>query len=218
MSKKYIVPLLAVIGILIAVAYVIVANKPALVGKPIALPADATFTSYISGAGIIEANTENIAIGTTLPGIVSEIYVKWGSRVKKGDPLFKIDDRDAKAALAMAEASLGEAEASLADAKDQLREIKSIKDSRARSVDELNRKRFAEMEAAAKVETAKAVVLSARTTLDRLLVTAPVDGEVMQLNMRLGEYAPSGVLTTPLIVFGNLDPMNIRINIDENDA
>jgi len=218
MNKQYIVPTIAAIGILIAIAYVVVANKPAPVGKPIALPANATFSSYISGAGIIEANTENIAIGTQIPGIVSEIDVQWGNHVKKGAPLFKIDDRDAKAQLALAKASLGEAAATLADDQDQLNEELAVKDKRAVSVDEVSRKRFAVAEAEAKVETAKANIFAVQTTLDRLLVAAPVDGEVMALNMRVGEYAPSGVLATPLITFGNLDPMHIRVDIDENDA
>ena len=217
MSKK-LLPVLAAFGILLVIAYVIVANRPAAIGKPIALPATATFASYISGAGIIEANTENIAVGTEIPGIVSEIDVQVGSVVKKGDPLFKIDDRDAKAQLALAEANLKETQAALGDAKDQLREEEAVKDKRAVSVDEVSRKRFAAEEAEAKVETAKANILAAKTTLDRLLVVAPVDGEVMKLNVRLGEYAPSGVLASPLIVFGNLDPMHIRVDIDENDA
>ena len=123
MNKK-LLPILAGIGILTAITYVITANKPAPVGKPIAFPAAAPFTSYISGAGIIEANTENIAIGTEIAGIVSEIFVNVGSKVKKGDPLFKIDDSDAQAQLAVAEASLKEAQAALNDAKDQL--MKSI--------------------------------------------------------------------------------------------
>ena len=141
-----------------------------------------------------------------------------GSVVKKGDKLFKIDDRDAKATLALAEASLKETKAALDDVNDQLHEELAVKDKRAVSIDEVNRKRFAVEEAAAKVETAQASVYAANTTLDRLLVTAPVDGEVMKLNVRLGEYAPSGVLASPLITFGNLDPMHIRIDIDENDA
>ena len=216
--KNYVFPILSVIGFAIAVAYVIVANKPLPVAKPIALPAEAKFASYISGAGITEANTENIAIGTEISGIVSEIYVRVGSQVKKGAPLFKIDDRDAKAGLFLAEASLGEAKATLADAKDQLREEEAVKDKRAVSKDEVSRKRFLVEEAAAKVETAKASIFTAKTTLDRLLVVAPVDGEIMKLNVHLGEYASSGVLASPLILFGSLDPMSIRINIDENDA
>jgi HlyD family secretion protein len=218
MNKKYIMPGLAGIGIIIAIIYVLIAARPDPVAKPIALPANTTFAAYISGSGIIEANTENIAIGTEISGIVSKIAVKVGSVVKKGDLLFKIDDRDANAQLALAEASFKEAQAALSDVKDQLRMVESVKDKRAMSMDEINRKRFLVEENAAKVETAKATILAAKTTLDRLRVVAPVDGEVMKLNVRLGEYAPSGVLASPLITFGNLDPMHVRIDIDENDA
>ncbi len=201
-----------------AVIYVIIAAKPNPVAKPIALPANSTFAAYISGAGIIEANTENIAIGTEIPGIVAQIYVKVGSNVKKGDMLFSIDDRDAKAQLVLAEANLKVVQAVLADAQDQLNMLEAVKDKRAMSVDEINRKRFLAEESEAKEKVSQASIFVAQTTIDRLHVLAPVDGEVMKLNIRKGEYAPSGVLIHPLITFGNLDPMHIRIDIDENDA
>ena len=47
---------------------------------------------------------------------------------------------------------------------------------------------------------------------------APVDGQVMQLKVHLGEFAPTGVLAQPLILFGGIEPMNVRVNVDENDA
>jgi RND family efflux transporter MFP subunit len=195
-----------------------IAAKPDTIAKPIALPANTTFVAYISGAGIIEANTENIAIGTEIPGIVSKIDVKVGSVVKKGDMLFAIDERDAKAQLALAEADLKEVQSTLADVRDQLRMVESVKDKRAMSLDELNRKHFLVAEGTTKVGTAKARIFAAQTNIDGLHVVAPVDGEVMKLNIRIGEYAPSGALSHPLIKFGNLDPMHIRIDIDENDA
>jgi HlyD family secretion protein len=49
-------------------------------------------------------------------------------------------------------------------------------------------------------------------------VRAPVDGQVMQLNVHLGEFAPTGVLQTPLILFGNVEPVYVRVNVDENEA
>lgn len=47
---------------------------------------------------------------------------------------------------------------------------------------------------------------------------APVDGEVLQVNIRLGEYATAGVLQTPLLLLGNPDRLHVRVDIDENDA
>ena len=56
------------------------------------------------------------------------------------------------------------------------------------------------------------------TNLDRLTVQAPIDGQVLQVNIRLGEYAPTGVLDTPLMMIGSVNRLNIRVDIDENDA
>jgi HlyD family secretion protein len=45
-----------------------------------------------------------------------------------------------------------------------------------------------------------------------------VDGQVLQLNVHLGEFAPTGALQTPLILFGNVEPVYVRVNVDENEA
>ena len=50
----------------------------------------------IAGAGIVEARTENIAIGSALPGVVLEVYVPVddvGKEVTAGEALFRVDDR-----------------------------------------------------------------------------------------------------------------------------
>jgi hypothetical protein len=41
-----------------------------------------------------------------------------------------------------------------------------------------------------------------------------VDGEVLQVNIRLGEYATAGVLETPLLLLGNLDRLHLRVDMD----
>jgi HlyD family secretion protein len=46
------------------------------------------YETSVAGAGLVEANTENIAIGTEISGVVLQIYVQIGSQVKKGDPAF----------------------------------------------------------------------------------------------------------------------------------
>jgi hypothetical protein len=45
-----------------------------------------------------------------------------------------------------------------------------------------------------------------------------MDGEVLQLKIHLGEFAPTGVLVQPLIFFGNVRPLNVRTDVDENEA
>ena len=268
--RQYLLPLLSVVGLAAAIWVIAQQNKPVPAAPPVAQPAQAPFAAYVAGSAIVEANTENIAIGTNVPGIVTAIYVRPGVAVKTGDPLLKIDDRTLLAEKAVEEASLrlareqlarlmaqprpeevppaaarvAEAKASLADARNQLELWENVADKRAVSQDELNRRRYAVQVAEARVqqaqaqldllhagawkpeiEIARAQVAAAEaklrateTEIERLTVRAPVAGDVMQVKIRLGEYAPAGVLQTPLMLLGGTDPLHVRVDVDENDA
>lgn len=70
-----------------------------------------------------------------------------------------------------------------------------------------------------------AAVELARRTLDRaqvdlalLTVHAPIDGTIMQVNVRPGEYAASGSASAPPIVLGDLDRLHVRVDIPEADV
>jgi HlyD family secretion protein len=270
MIRKYLIPLLAVVGMGFAVWMVANQSRPAPAAEPVAMPAQAPFASYVAGSAIIETSTENIAIGAVTPGIVTDMYVKPGTIVKAGAPLFKVDDRALKAELAVrqaalslskeklakliaqprledlppAEAKVQEAEATLADLRNQLALYDSVSDKRAVSEDELSKRRFAVRAAEARltqfqatltqlkagawkpdIEIARAEIASAQaqiraieTDIERLTTRAPVDGAVLQVKIRLGEYAPSGVTQTPLVLMGGVDRYHVRVDIDENDA
>lgn len=229
---KYMLPFVAAGGFAFAVYSVVVGAKQTPVSQHVAEPARAPFKSYIAGAGIIEAKSENINIGTPVAGIVAKIYVRQGGRVKAGDPLFLIDDRDARAdlevkrtALAQARAAVAEAGAALKDVKTQLGLAESVTDKRAISVDDLEHRRNAVLIAQARVDSSRAAVEAAdaavkavETNLARLTVRAPVDGEILQMNIHPGEFAQAGAIATPLMMLGNLDDLHIRVDIDENDA
>ncbi|MFZ2311816.1 MAG: biotin/lipoyl-binding protein, partial [Methylobacter sp.] len=111
MQAKYILPILAVVGFLFAAYTVVSSNKPMPIAPAVAPPASAPFKSFIAGAGIIEAKSQNIAIGTPLSGIVTTVAVKVGDKVKAGTPLFYLDDRDTRAELAVKLADLAKAKA-----------------------------------------------------------------------------------------------------------
>ena len=232
MQIKYTLPLLAVAGFLFAAYTVINSNQPTPIAKAVTEPAFAPFKAFIAGAGIVEAQSQNIAIGTPLPGIVKTVAVKVGDQVKAGAPLFYLDDRDTRAVLAIKLADLAKAKADVSVAKATLSDAKSLSDlaeavtdRRAISTEELLRRRNVMLIAKAKLESALALVQQAEagladteTTLSRLIVRAPVEGEVLQVNIRPGEFAQAGFLNTPLLVLGNLDQLHVRVDIDENDA
>lgn len=273
MFRKYVIPLLAVAGLAFAVYTVRSENQTKPPAQPVAQPARSPFVSSVAGSGIIEASSQNIAIGTNIAGIVQTVHVVAGAQVKKGAPLFTIDDRSLRAELALSEAQVRiaeqtlarlraqprpedlppmeakvrEAEAQLSDAKAQLALMESIEDKRAVSMDDLTRRRGATITAQARVASAradlellksgawtqdvqvveaqlaqaKAAADQIRTEIDRLSVKAPVDGEVLQVNVRVGEYAATpvgGNSTTPLMLVGSTDTLHVRVDVDENDA
>jgi len=230
--KNKIIPAVAVVGLVIALVVAVRSQRETPPAQPVAQPAQAPFKSYIGGAGIVEARTENISIGTSLPGIVKTVFVKVGNRVKAGAPLFQIDDRELRADLLIKQANLvkaraavQEARASLKDYQAQYELVRHATDQRAVSVDDVQKRRYAAELAQAKLTSAKAAVIAAeadlkatQTSLERLMVRAPIDCEVLQVNLRPGEYAPTGLLDTPLMRLGDLDRLHIRVDIDENDA
>ncbi|MGZ5586813.1 MAG: efflux RND transporter periplasmic adaptor subunit [Methylobacter sp.] len=232
MQVKYTLPILAAAGFLFAAYTVVNSNKPVPVAPAVAPPASAPFKSFIAGAGIVEAKSRNIEIGTPLSGIVKTVAVKVGDKVKAGAPLFYLDDRETRAELAVkradlakAKAGVNEALASIKDAKSLSDLAESVSDRRAISAEELLKRRNALLINTTKLDSAKALVQQAeaalattQTTLDRLTVQAPVAGEVLQVNIRPGEFAQAGALATPLLVLGNMDQLHVRVDIDENDA
>jgi HlyD family secretion protein len=69
----------------------------------------------------------------------------------------------------------------------------------------------------AAIEQARATLKLAQTDLELRTVNAPIDGEVLRVNINPGEFALAGAVTQPLIVMGRTDPMHVRIDIDEAD-
>lgn len=218
MIRKYLFPLLATVGLLIAIVAVIIDNRPKPVEYAAVEPPKAPFVSYVAGTGIIEPSSGNIAVGTPVAGIVTNIYVKWGEHVKTGDRLFKIDDRDLQAQLLPALAKVEQSEAKLEQSKDQLQFAESVPEKRAISAAELNNRRSAVAIDAAGLAAAKAEVERLRLEIERRTIRALVPGQILQVNVRPGEFAPSGVLATPLMVLGGDARLFLRVDIDEYDA
>ena len=63
MIFKYVLPILAIVGFGVAAVIVLEGNRTPPVVQPQSAPVNSPFTSYVYGTGIVEASTENIAIG-----------------------------------------------------------------------------------------------------------------------------------------------------------
>src|SRR5262249_871731 len=70
--------------------------------------------------------------------------------------------------------------------------------------------------ARAAIDQAEAQMQTVKTEIERTIVRASVAGEVLQVNVRPGEYVGS----TPgqgFIVLGNVDRLHVRVDVDEHD-
>src|SRR5438045_2956825 len=100
MLRKLILPSIAIAGFGFAIFTVVKAREVTPPSKPlVSPPTQPNFRRTIAGSGIIEARLENIPVGSPVPGVVWEVFVKVKDKVKKGDPLFRIDERDLRADL-----------------------------------------------------------------------------------------------------------------------
>jgi RND family efflux transporter MFP subunit len=218
MFRKYLLPLLALAGLVFALIVALRGGKQISPAAPVALPPEAPYRAFVSGSALVEASTENIAIGTQTAGIVSKIHVGIGSRVKTGDPLFTIDDRAQKAEVLVREAAAQVAAADLANAKYELELAENLRGKSVNSQQDRETKMYAARKAEATLAQTQAQLSAARVDLERLTVRAPVDGQVLQLKIHPGEFATTGVLATPLILLGNVDLLCVRVDVDENEA
>src|SRR3989449_9964691 len=233
-------------------------------------PPTAGNAQSVAAVGLIEPESENVAISCAVPGLVTGVYAKAGDRVQAGQKLFSLDDRDLeadrqvkRAALEAvrarltkleeqpraedvppSEARVSEARANLADAEVQMKLIESVTDRRAVREEDVQRRRIAYQAAQARlneaqaqlallkagawgpdiavarseVDQAEAQVKQVKINIERLTMTAPIDGVILQKKVRVGQFAQCGPTSEPLIMMGGGAHLNIRADVDENDA
>jgi HlyD family secretion protein len=187
-----------------------------------------------SKAGTVEARRRaKLSPGTS--GIVSQVLVERGQRVKQGEPLVRLDDTAQRAQLALAQRALDVAQAesrkacvAAERAEQELRRNKDLGEKGIVSADTVDRlesvRRLAlagcEV-AAASVEHARAAIGVAQAELDKATLRAPFDGIVAEVPVQLGEWAtPSVPLVVAPDVVDVIDPTSIYVAapMDEVDS
>ena len=238
--SRHVLPVLAVIGLLIAVYLIVTGQPDRTLDDPAEKPAHAegalAKAPRVAGSGVVEPSSELVSIGTSLPGLVTDVLVGPGDYVTKGQPLFTVDDRaqrarldESRAAIAQAEAAIAEASSASDTANRQLALYRQVEDAAAVSRAEVIR---AEGDAAAarsrlgiaraQLKAAQAAASSAQTDLGRLTVRAPIAGEILAVNIRPGEFVQSsgsqGGISQAYIEMGETRPLHVRVDIDEDEA
>ncbi|HVX12494.1 MAG TPA: HlyD family efflux transporter periplasmic adaptor subunit [Pirellulales bacterium] len=268
MFTKYLLPVVALGLIVFAALHVGGAAKEVSHTKPPVEPSHTPFPQAVAGAGMVEPQTQNIAIGSQVPGVVVKVEVEVGQRVKAGEPLFQLDDRVQQAELRArqataaaaeaqltqmqrrprpeevpaAEAQVTEMEANLVARRDSLERARRLSANRVLTDEDVVSReqeyqkaeaQLARMRAQLKLlkagtwqydllvqqaslEEALSQVEQTKAEIAQRTVRALVDGQVLQVNVRPGEFVAAPA-NQALVILGDIDCLHVRVDIDEHD-
>jgi HlyD family secretion protein len=232
--SRVILPIIAVIGIIGSIVYLMTSQPDTSLSNPKETPARTPQaqrqTGSIVGTGVTEPSSEVVDIAAHVPGVIAKVFVAPGDQVSAGQALLEIDSRNARAAVSEAAARAATARESIAAAKTSLRVAQNqyalyrqVDDTRAVSQQEVITRRDAVSDAQAQLAVAQAQarqadaqVAQARVELDRHIVRAPAAMEVLQVDTRAGEYAGTQGTASVLMKLGATRPLHVRLDIDEN--
>lgn len=158
---------------------------------------------------------QSVEIRPQVSGTITEICVKEGAKVHKGQVLFVIDQVPYKAALQTALANVKSAEAAVAtarltfDSKEELYKERVVSDfDRQTAQNSL-------LEAEASLAQAKANETNARNDLSYTVVRSPVDGVAGMSSYRVGALVNSSI-TTPLLTVSDDEEVYVYFSMTEN--
>ena len=160
---------------------------------------------------------ENVILSPKKAGIIVQILVKEGDRVKKGQILVQLDDVDARLQVEKAEANMKQAEAAVETNRSVLPRYRKLYESQViaqQTLDELIL-RFKVDDA--KLDLAKAELSLARQSLLDHRIVSPIDGVVNLKIASLGEHvnvAPKDEILSLV----QMDPLELEFYVPENWA
>lgn len=157
---------------------------------------------------------KSVNLVPNVSGYIQDIWVKGGQKVKYGDNLLLIDQREYKAALDAAKANLAQAEANLANAEVYYQRIKKA-GSKAISKTEVDNAKAKYLSAKAEVGAAQANLEKASVMYDYTVLQAPIDGVVGNVDLTQGNYVSPN--SGSLISIIQTDPIRVVFSLTDKE-
>lgn len=170
------------------------------------------YTYVSTDDAAIQAHTATLA--PKVAGVINQVLVDEHQKVKAGQVLVVIEDKDYRAALANAEASLGALQADLVSSKADYERNRSLVRQSAITRQAYEHALAAYQDLERKVKAAQAEVDLARLNLEYTRVRAPTDGYIARKSAEVGMYASAG---TSLLGFVQDDQRWVIANFKETD-
>jgi HlyD family secretion protein len=177
-------------------------------------------TISAEAAGVIEPEV-TVEVKSKASGEILETPVEIGQQVARGTLLVRVDQRQPRNALAQAQAELEVAGASLKIAQSQRARAERL--FKSQSIPETGYETAVLQEANAKaaVVRGRVAVENAQIELDDTLVSAPIDGTVIEKSVERGQVISSPTRDvgggTILMRMADLRRVRVRTFVDETD-
>ena len=220
-------------GVLLALTvgtatYVTIKNKVHYITQPLKR---CTITEIVEASGTINP-VNTVSVGSTVSGLIKEIYVDFNSVVKKGQILAQIDPANFQASVDQATAQINNAESNLArmnavtemSRKTYVR-YKNLYAKNFIAKSELDQAESDYLSNLAQVGAAKAQIAQARATYNTAItnlgytkIIAPVDGTIISREIDLGQPVAASFQAPQLFTIAqDLTNMQIEVNVSEAD-
>jgi|AraplaMF_Col_mMF_1032025.scaffolds.fasta_scaffold00054_61 multidrug efflux system membrane fusion protein len=190
-------------------------------GKQAARPVPVTVVAVEQKAAPVEIRTvgrvqtlASVAVRSRIDGVISKVSVTDGQEVKAGDELFRIDDREAQAALKLAQANLGKDQASLDNAKRQVDRLTPLAAKNFTTRQDYDAATTLVATLQATIAADQATIDAAKVTLSYTVITAPISGRIGSVVQKLGNSVRSAD-STALVTINQLQPILVAFSIPQ---
>ena len=188
----------------------------------------ASVESVASAKGKVDIEGGVIRLAARHDGVIAEVLVEEGARVKRGQVLARLDDQTALRNLSLAEREVRQAAqereksaVELAAAEREVARLQPLARNETVPRQEIDRARDARALAKVAVRTALAGIDTARARqevaareVEERKVVAPLDGQIIQRQARPGNGV-STLNVTPLFLFAPDVPRVVRAELEE---
>lgn len=165
-------------------------------------------------SGRFEA-VEKVDVRSQVSGTIVAVHFKDGTLVKKGDPLFTIDQQPFEAALDKANAQLAAAQARQAYASSDWARAQRLLPSGAIAKRDYDQKNNDSKQSEADVKAAQAAVYSARINLAYTRIKSPIAGRVSRAEITVGNTVFFGAGAPALTSVVSVSPIYAAFDVDE---
>jgi HlyD family secretion protein len=199
-------------------------GRPSLVQTEVAsVKASGQPGVLLSGSGYVVTQHKYIVIGTKILGQIVEEPIEEGQRVRRGDLLARIDDRDYQAQLhqVIADRDLAAANVKLKVA--QAARTRELFRNQAMSRDQLDIAENALAVAEAELKRSQGAIDYARFNVGQCVITSPIDGIVLHKYRELGDTInyggdiQTGGGTTDIVQLADTSDMRTEVDINETE-